>query len=141
VNVFFDNCTAPVFAAVLDAFFRETRAAHRAFHIRDVPGLPRGRATADVDWIAHLRMSPDTWIFLTGDPKMRRNPAERAAIASEQMHGFVLEKAYQKSPAHQVCAALIWKWPEVEQICHLLQPPSIHEVPIGRMTKLRQLRG
>jgi hypothetical protein len=80
-------------------------------------------------------MSSDTWIFFTGDPKMRRNAAERAAIASAQMHGFISEKA------HQACAALIWKWPEVKQICRLLQSPSIHEVPIGRMTELRQFRG
>ena len=69
---------------------------------------------------------------------MRRNPAERAAIFSAGMHGFMLDKAYQRTPVQQVCATLRWKWPEMEKICGLIEPPSIHIIPINRLTKLRQ---
>jgi hypothetical protein len=137
VKVLFDNCTAPVWATTLDGYIQHF--GHRAFHIKDVPGLPNGRHSADLEWINHLRSSSEVWIFITGDSRVSKNPAERAALRSAKLHGFVLAPAYQKTALHQVAATLVWKWPEIEEITKLLQPPSLHEVPIGRGSKLRQI--
>jgi hypothetical protein len=53
--VLFDNCTPPVFATTLDGFI--SAYGYRAFHIKDLPGLPNGRHSTDLEWIDHLRNS------------------------------------------------------------------------------------
>jgi hypothetical protein len=137
VKVLFDNCTAPVLASTLNGFIKHN--GHSAYHIKDVPALPRGRHSADIEWISHLRQQPDDWIFISGDGRILKNPAERAALRSAGLHGFILAPAYQKTPMHQVAAMLIWKWPEILQVTALLAAPSMHLVPIRRSTKLQQL--
>ncbi len=137
MNVLFDNCAAPVLATTLDGFI--SAFGHRAFHIKDLPELPNGRASADIEWIAHLRRHPRDWIFITGDARLLRNRAERAALRAAELHGFVLAAAYQKTPLHQIAATIVWKWPEIEAITKLVAPPSMHEIPIGRTSKLRSL--
>jgi PIN like domain len=137
VNVLFDNCTSPVLAATLDGFIRSDR--HRAFHIKDVPGLIHGRHSTDQEWIAHLRRAPEPWVFITGDGRVLKNAAERAALRSAGLHGFVLASAYQKTPLHQVAATLVWKWPDIERITELVAAPAMHEIPISRSGKLRPL--
>ena len=137
MNVLFDSCVAPVLASILDGYI--SFFGHRAFHIKDVPGLPKGRHSSDLDWIGHLQRQPDDWVFITGDSRVLKNPAERAALRSARLHGFVLAPAYQKTPMHQVAATIVWKWPEIEAITNLVDVPSMHEIPIGRASKLRAL--
>ena len=137
MNVLFDNCTSPVWASTLDGFV--SHEGHRAYHIRDVPDLKGGRSARDIDWIEHLQASREVWIFISGDGRVLKNPAERAALRTAGLHGFILAKAYQKTPMNQVAATLIWKWPEIVQVTKLLDPPAMHEIAIGKTTKLRQL--
>jgi hypothetical protein len=112
---------------------------HAAFHIKDIPGLKHGRNSTDLEWISHLRSRPEDWIFISGDGRILKNPAERAALRSAGLHGFILAPAYQRTPLNQVAATIVWKWPEILQVAELLAAPSMHEIPIGRNTKLRQL--
>lgn len=137
MKVFFDNCTSPVLASTLNGYLQYFQ--HAAYHIKDVPGLPSGRHSTDEEWIAHLSSSPEEWIFVTGDKRILKNRAERAALRSAGLHGFALAPAYQKMPFHQVASMLIWKWPEIEKVVSLLDPPSMHEIPIRKNAKLRQL--
>lgn len=136
MKVFFDNCTAPVLAETLNAFVQKDD--HAAFHIAKIQGLPNGRHSKDLEWIDFLRRSPQTWMFITGDGRLMKNRAERAALRSAGLHGFVLAPAYQKTPLNQVAAALIWKWPEMLKLTELLSPPTMHEIPIKIGTKPRQ---
>ena len=78
MKVFFDNCLAPVFAETLNAFIQ--REGHSAYHISAIAELPNGRKSKDVEWIDFLRQSRDVWIFITGDGRVMKNPAERAAL-------------------------------------------------------------
>ncbi|MDB5410952.1 MAG: hypothetical protein JWL84_5864 [Rhodospirillales bacterium] len=133
----FDNCTAPILATTLDGFI--SASGDRAFHIKDVPGLANGRHSTDLEWIGHLQRHPEDWVFITGDGRVLRNPAERAALRSAGLHGFVLAPAYQKTPLHQVAATIVWKWPEIEAVTKLVAAPSMHEIPIGKGKKLRSL--
>lgn len=137
MKVFFDNCTPPVFASTLHGFIQHE--GHSAFHIRDVPGLPNGRHSTDLEWIDLLRKAPERWMFITGDRRLVKNPAERAALRSAGLHGFILASGYQKTPPHQIASLLLWKWPELLQITDLLGAPTMHEIAIQRSTKLRQL--
>jgi len=137
VNVFFDNCTSPVFAATLDGFIRWF--GHRAYHIKDVPGLRSGRHATDLEWISHLQADNASWIFISGDGRILKNRAERTALRSAGLHGFVMAPAYQRSPLNQVAATIVWKWPEIDGVIKLVAAPSMHEIPIGKGSKLRAL--
>jgi hypothetical protein len=137
VNVLFDNCTAPVLATTLDGFVHAF--GHRAFHIKDLPGLPAGRNSTDLEWIRYLKNAPEEWVFVTGDRRVLKNAAERAALRSAGLHGFVLAPAYQKTPLHQTASMIIWKWPEIEAIIKLVAAPSMHEIPIRKASKLQSL--
>lgn len=70
---------------------------------------------------------------------MLRNPAERAALRSAGLHGFIFAPAYHKTPQNQVAATLLWHWPEMLRLTEILAAPSMHEIPIKKMTKLRAL--
>jgi hypothetical protein len=137
VKVLFDNCTSPVLATTLDGFI--SAFDHRAFHVRDAPGLPNGRHATDVEWIGFLRNQLDDWVFITADRRLLRNPAERAALRSAGLHGFVLASAYQKTPLYQAASTIIWKWPDILGVTKLVDAPSMHEIPINRTSKLRSL--
>jgi len=137
VKVFFDNCLAPVFAETLNAYVR--RDGHSAHHISAIAELPNGRKSKDVEWIDFLRQSRDVWIFITGDGRVMKNPAERAALRTAGLHGFVLAPAYQKTAFNQVAALIIWRWPELLKTTELFSPPSMYEIPVKIGTKLRQL--
>lgn len=137
MNVFFDNCTSPVFATTLDGYIRSL--GHRAYHIKDVPNLKNGRHSTDLEWIDHLKTDDTHWVFISGDGRILKNRAERTALRSAGLHGFVLAPAYQKSPLNQVAGTLVWKWPEIEAVTKLVATPSMHEIPIGKGSKLRAL--
>lgn len=137
MKVFFDNCTAPLLASALHGYISHYQ--HAAYHIKDVPGLKQGRNSTDLEWINHLRHRPENWIFISGDGRILKNQAERTALRHAGLHGFILAPAYQRTPLNQVAAIIIWKWPEILKVTDLLAPPSMHEIPIGRNTKLRQL--
>lgn len=137
MNVLFDNCTSPILATTLDGFIR--MYGDRALHIKDVENLSGGRHATDLEWINYLKSDPDHWIFITGDSRVLKNPAERAALRSAGLHGFLLAPAYQKTPLNQVAATIVWKWPEIVGVTKLVAAPSIHQIPIGRGSKLRSL--
>ncbi|WP_308400523.1 PIN-like domain-containing protein [Agrobacterium tumefaciens] len=76
----FDNCTAPLFASTLNGFV--SHYGHSAIHIRDVEELPNGRNSSDLEWIEYLQSSNEVWTFISGDGRILKNPAERAALRS-----------------------------------------------------------
>jgi hypothetical protein len=133
--VFFDNCTAPWLASTLHGFV--AHLGHQALHIKDVKGLPQGRHTPDLDWIELLKREKD-WIFITGDTRLLKNKAERAALRSSGLYGFILATGYQKMPDFQVASNLIWKWPEIENLMKAVEP-AIFEIPVSRSSKLKSL--
>lgn len=136
MKVFFDNCTSHVLASTLHGYV--DHLGHAAVHIKDLQGLPDGRRSTDLQWIALLRSQGD-WIFVTGDMRVLKNRPERDALRSAGLHGFVLAPAYQRTPMHQLAATLVWKWPEIEAVTRLVATPSMHQIPVGRSSKLRAL--
>ncbi len=137
MKVFFDNNTPPVLATTLHGFIQHD--GHMAVHIRDMSGLPNGRHSSDIEWIRALQSDPDDWVFFTGDRRVTKNPAERAALRSAGLHGFILAPAYQKMPLNIVAATLVQRWPDILQLVQSLRPPSMHELPVGKNSRISQL--
>jgi hypothetical protein len=134
VKIFFDNCTAPVLASTLHGF-----VGHRGYSAHHVADLPCGRNATDIEWIDLLGQDKRVWMVVTGDDRIRKNKAERAAFRAAKLGGFVLSPAYQKTPINQVASFLLWRWPEMEQLFGLITGPALHELPMSRSGKIRQL--
>ena len=109
MRIFCDNCTSPVLAETLNGFVTHRR--HDAIHIRD---LRCGRHASDIEWIEYLASTGDDWLVVTGDMRIHRNKAERAAFRHHELKGVVLAKAYQKTPLHRLAAFMLWRWPDIE---------------------------
>ncbi len=86
---FFDNCTSPILATTLGGYIASL--GHSAHHIRT---LPCGASAPDLIWIEMLGRSKEDWIVITGDGRIERNKAERAAFRQAMLRGFVLAPAY-----------------------------------------------
>jgi hypothetical protein len=137
VKVFFDNCTSPVFAGTLNALI--VPEGNRAHHVRFMPEYGLRHDTPDVEWIRRLAEDGAEWIVITGDQRIRKNLAERAAWIRAQLKAFVLAPAYQKTPVHQCASTLLWRWPEMEKFISLAAPGSMFEMSINRRTGFKAL--
>ena len=134
MNLFFDNCTSPVLASTLDGYV--AHLGHSASHIRN---LPCGPAADDLTWIDMLGTSKEDWIVITGDGRIERNKAERAAFRQAMLKGIVLAPAYQKTPLHQTASILVWRWPDIEKLLLSVAAPALFELPINRTARFKQL--
>ena len=134
MNVFFDNCTAPVLATTLGGYI--SNYGHSAHHIRT---LPCGASAPDIVWMDMLAQSKQDWVVITGDARIQRNKAERAAFRQARLRGFVLAPAYQKTPSHQTASTLIWRWPDMEKLVQSVAAPALYELPINRTGRFKQL--
>lgn len=79
-------------------------------------------------------------MVITGDYRIQRNKAERAAYQQAKLFGFVLAPAYQKTPTHQIASLLLWRWPEMEKLFELVGGAALYELPIGRSGKMKPLQ-
>lgn len=134
MKIFFDNCTPPPLAETLDGFVRHLD--HSAHHIKD---LPCGRNATDIQWIEMLAADNRSWIVITGDGRIYKNPPERAAFKQAGLFGFVLAPAFQSFPMNQRASFLLWRWPDMMQAIRLFAAPALVELPAHRTSRLRQL--
>jgi hypothetical protein len=95
--------------------------------------------TDDVDWITRLASDQAVWIVITGDQRIRKNIAERAAWIRAGLRGFVLAPAYQKTPVNQCASVLLWRWPIMEKFISAAASGSMFEMSINRSTGFKPL--
>jgi hypothetical protein len=138
VKIFFDNCTSPILANVLDALVR--RDGHQACHIRFMREFGFNERTKDLDWIVKLSTDREfDWIVISEDDRIRRVTAERVAWKKARLKGFVLASGYQKMPLNQRASNLIWRWPEMETFIQSAAAGSMFELPVKRSAGFRAL--
>jgi hypothetical protein len=98
------------------------------------------KETDDETWIKRLgEDKPADWIVVTGDKRITKNKAERAAWVRAGLKGFVLAPAFQKTPMHHQAALLLWRWPGMEVFILAAAAGSLFELPISRSGKFRPL--
>lgn len=88
--------------------------------------------------MAYLAGTGDNWLVVSGDKRIQKNKAERAAFRQAGLKGFVLASGYQKTPIHQQASFLIWRWPDIDGLLKLA-PPFLFEIPMHRQAGFRQL--
>src|SRR5260370_36679709 len=72
------------------------------------------------------------WIVITGDQRIRKNLAERAAWIKAGLKAFVLAPVYQKTPINQGASVLLWRWPQMKAFVKQAAPGSMFELAINR---------
>jgi hypothetical protein len=86
--------------------------------------------TEDEEWIRRLgEDKPSDWIVITGDRRIAKNKAERAAWVRAKLKGFVLSPAVLRSPIHQQASLLLWRWPDMESFIMAAAAGSMFELP------------
>ncbi len=138
MRVFFDNCTSPVLAGALNALLEPDGGSAR--HITLMNDDRFGGRTKDVDWIDGLALDrPADWIVITADDTTRKNRAERLAWKRSGLKGFVLARAFQKTPVNQCAAVILWRWPEMEELARAVTGGTLFELPIKRGSRFAPL--
>lgn len=95
-------------------------------------------ATTDEEWISALGIEGG-WAVLSGDVRITRNPAERAAWRRTDLVGFFLQRGWRKLRVHQQAAHLLLWWPRLVEQYGLVRGGALFELPVRSTSKFRQL--
>lgn len=105
------------------------------YHARDI-GL---HSKSDVEWIEYLHSTKEQWIVFTGDSRIQKNKAERAAFRRAGLRGVVLNPAYQKTPMGRCCGIVVAKWDDLVGFIRPIEPPFLIEMSINLNPRFRVL--
>lgn len=87
-----------------------------------------GTGAKDIDWITQLG-SESGWIVISGDRRITRNHAERAAFRQAQLTGFFLSKGLLKAKTEKQAQKIIGHWENMRVLANTLKHGSTFEVP------------
>ncbi len=95
-----------------------------------------GPAAPDIDWISALGREGD-WAFLSGDHRIRKNPAEREALRRARLTGFFLAPNWQKMKTAEKTGRLLLKWQTLVDQEKLVTGGALFEVRVrGKLCSL-----
>lgn len=127
-NVFFDQNTPPQLARTLRGFLSTEHPPARIVHIREV----LSPSASDQEWLAWTKAQPGSWIVVSENARLLRNPAELRAFEESGARMLVTPKKYLTQEKHIRAALLLWHWKAVEQAMAALDPPVVLQLPGGR---------
>lgn len=132
MKLLFDNNLSPRVARAINELIRGS--GDEAAALRD----KYAAATPDTEWIAALA-AEGGWSVVSGDLRIARNRAERAAWMQTSLVGFFLEPALLRlDPVHQTSRLLLWL-PVLERQISLITGPALFALPLRSTSKLRQI--
>jgi hypothetical protein len=132
VKLLFDNNVSPRVARAINELLVGEGGESAA--LRD----KFSASTPDVEWIAALA-AEGGWSVVSGDHRITKNHAERAAWMQTSLVGFFLEPALLKlNPIHQTARLLMWL-PVLERQLTLIKGPALFALPLRSTSKLRQI--
>ena len=115
MNFFFDNCISP---NIVDAL-GHLDSRHTLVHLRKM----FSGDTPDVEWIKALAQEGD-WIVISGDTRISRGRAERAAWLESKLTTFFFGDAWSGHPLMVQASELFRLWPAILE--HAKNAPSGH---------------
>jgi hypothetical protein len=92
----------------------------------------------DEAWIGALG-AEGGWAVLSGDVRITRKPAERAAWRRTDLVGSFLERGWRKLVVREQAARLLLWWPNIETQFRLVGGSALFSIPIRPSSRLRQL--
>lgn len=131
MKLLFDNNISPKVARAIN----ELISPHNlAVPLRDK--FPED--TKDIDWIAGLG-EEGGWSVVSGDLRITKNKAERAAWLQTDLVGFFMESAMARLPPLEQTARILLRLPTIETQISLIRGPALFTLPIGNASRLKQL--
>jgi hypothetical protein len=106
VRFFLDNCISPILARAL-AVLAEFQQ-YDIIHLRD----RFEPETRDLDWIPVLAAEGD-WVIISGDTRISRSKAERAAWHESGLTAFFLSDDWSQKKFWTQAAELVRWWPVI----------------------------
>ena len=131
MKVLFDHNLSPRIARAFQALMGSD---HEIVALRD----KFAANIKDVDLISELSREGG-WIFISGDRRITRNRAEKAAFQSSKIIGMFLSSGLYKSSVMKQAERLIVLWPTIETVSKNVSGGSMFELPM-KSTKLSPLR-
>lgn len=131
MRFFLDNCTSPYHAKGLRGFAEVQK--YEIVHLRE----RFDSNTPDITWLTTLGAEHD-WIVVSGDLRITRNPAERAAWYESKLTGFFFGDAWAELSFWKQAADLVKWWPEL--VLQARKTPAGHGFVIAKNSKaMRQI--
>jgi len=124
VRFFLDNCLSPTLALVLRQL-EEATDRHTVMHLRDT----FAQDAPDVVWIERLAAERDR-IVISGDPRITKNKAEKAAWREAGLTGFFLKEGWTALTLMDQAWRLVKIWPKIVAAAQRARPGSAWYVPI-----------
>lgn len=97
-----------------------------AVHLTEVPELPRGAATLDIEWIPFV--GKQGWIVVTGDHRIVANPVERKVFVEAKIVAFFMPKGFTKDRLWPQVELLVKAWPNIEELALKSRAGDCYEV-------------
>ena len=131
MKLLFDNNVSPKVARAINELISPNSVA---VPLRDK--FPQ--SAKDIDWIAALGREGG-WSVVSGDLRITKNKAEKAAWLQTDLIGFFMEPAMARLSPVEQAARLLLRLRVIEAQVALILGPALFTLPIGNSTKLRQL--
>ena len=132
MRLLFDNNISPRVPRAINALI--SGEGSEAIPLRDK--FPAN--TPDIDWIESIG-NEGGWSVISGDQRITKNRAERAAWMQTTLIGFFMESGLLKlDPVQQTARLLLWL-PVLQRQLALVRGPALFALPLRSSSKLRQL--
>jgi PIN like domain len=131
VKVLIDENLPPALAKALNALFA---GDHEVIHLRERFG-PR---VTDAQWIAALN-EEGRWVIISGDRRIRRNPAEYYTFRNSRLVGFFLSPGLNKAKLTKQMERLLALWETIDAQASIVRGGAMFVLPM-KSTRLEQLR-
>jgi hypothetical protein len=132
VKLLFDHNISPKVARAINELIRGDQSI--AIPLRDKFPVD----STDLDWISRLG-NEGGWAVVSGDRRIAKNKAEKAAWLRTDLVGFFLEPALaQLEPREQTWRLIRWL-PIIEQQLAIIGGPALFALPVNVTSRLKQL--
>src|SRR5262249_49915086 len=71
------------------------------------------QTTTDVEWITALASDKMNWVVVSGDGRILKNKAEKAALLEAKLKFFCLSKQWMSTPFAEMAWKFLKVWPDI----------------------------
>ncbi|WP_375450810.1 hypothetical protein [uncultured Devosia sp.] len=132
MKLLFDHNVSPKVARAVHELIRADFSEAAALRDKFPPD------TADSDWISQLGREKG-WAVVSGDRRIAKNKAERAAWLQTDLVGFFMEPSLTALDPLQQTARLLFWLPLMGAQLKLISGPALFSLPLKATSRMRQL--
>jgi hypothetical protein len=133
MTFFFDRCTSPRIARMVNAF----EAVHTTRHHDDDARFIK--TTSDIERITAIGGEEPPWAVVSGDGRILRNRHELAALRATRLRFFCLSSQWMRMPIYEQAWRFMKVWPKIVENA-LTSRDSLFEVRGGKALKVDPIR-